>query len=649
MIIRELTADFGTLEGRRLSLGPGLNILYAPNGSGKSTWCAFVRTMLYGLRTAEREGHGRLPDKTRYVPWSGRPMAGTLTADIGSDCVTLRRRTIRPGQPMQDFSAVYTGTEEPYPALTALNAGETLTGVTREVFDRSAFIAQGSVTVTQNADLEKRIGSIAASGEEDVSYRDSCHLLRLWLTRRGEHGSVTAPLDAALAETEGRLRALDEAADAAAEAAESLAAAEQLRDAAVRRMERAREQQRRAALDEAARSKTMLSTAIDERDRAALELDERLSALAADPLGQTAPDDAFERMEQLRLRAARLEKEASHIAPVGWTLLPALALVVFLILALAAAVTPWLWLAVAMAPITAFVWLRLRAGQKKKQSLLSDRERLLKAAGADSPEDLDELLDRHDALWEDALRARAALRRATQLADAAQERYHRSRDRIVASLDFSRGDSPAALAQREKELMDERVQSLRTQKAEADGRLRALGDGVVLESELAALQARREAVQAQTEAISLALDTLTAAGSELQSRFIPLLSRRTAELFSRLTGDTWTEVTLTRELRAAVRADGDAVAHEAAFLSAGTADQLYLALRLALCELTLPAADPCPLILDDVLTAFDDERAAAALTLLRELAEERQILLFTCHPRESAFFAGDPSVRCMNA
>ncbi len=64
-------------------------------------------------------------------------------------------------------------------------------------------------------------------------------------------------------------------------------------------------------------------------------------------------------------------------------------------------------------------------------------------------------------------------------------------------------------------------------------------------------------------------------------------------------------------------------------LSTGTADQLYLALRLALCELVLGEQKP-PLILDDSLIMFDDERCEAALRLLKEIAQSRQVILFSC-------------------
>ena len=61
-------------------------------------------------------------------------------------------------------------------------------------------------------------------------------------------------------------------------------------------------------------------------------------------------------------------------------------------------------------------------------------------------------------------------------------------------------------------------------------------------------------------------------------------------------------------------------------------DQLYLSLRLAVAEELTPNA---PLILDDALVRFDDIRMRAAVSILRELAENRQVILFTCQGREA--------------
>jgi uncharacterized protein YhaN len=66
-------------------------------------------------------------------------------------------------------------------------------------------------------------------------------------------------------------------------------------------------------------------------------------------------------------------------------------------------------------------------------------------------------------------------------------------------------------------------------------------------------------------------------------------------------------------------------------LSDGTRDQLFLALRLAGIERHLKDREAVPLIVDDVLVNFDDERTSATLLCLAELAQKTQVLLFTHH------------------
>jgi uncharacterized protein YhaN len=66
-------------------------------------------------------------------------------------------------------------------------------------------------------------------------------------------------------------------------------------------------------------------------------------------------------------------------------------------------------------------------------------------------------------------------------------------------------------------------------------------------------------------------------------------------------------------------------------MSDGTADQLYLALRLAGMELYLENNEPMPFIVDDILIKFDNERAAAALKTLAKLSEKTQVIFFTHH------------------
>ena len=184
MIIKRLDATFGKLEGESLELHEGLNVISSPNESGKSTWCAFIRAVLYGVDSSERQKAGFLPDKMRYAPWSGEPMQGSMQIESNGRDITLVRTTKTASAPMREFSAVYTGTSVPVDGLTGANAGETLTGVSRDVFRRSAFVEQGKVAVTHSAELEKRISAIVSTGDEDCSYTEADERLRQWQRKR---------------------------------------------------------------------------------------------------------------------------------------------------------------------------------------------------------------------------------------------------------------------------------------------------------------------------------------------------------------------------------------------------------------------------------------------------------------------------------
>jgi len=79
----------------------------------------------------------------------------------------------------------------------------------------------------------------------------------------------------------------------------------------------------------------------------------------------------------------------------------------------------------------------------------------------------------------------------------------------------------------------------------------------------------------------------------------------------------------------AERSDGVRIGVEA--MSDGTADQLYLALRLAALNLRRASHPHMPLVLDDVLITSDDERAANILRALERFAEGGQVMIFTHH------------------
>ncbi len=645
MKIRKMSARFGALDGT-LELSDGLNILTAPNESGKSTWCAFLRVMLYGVSTSQRAKQGQQPDKIKYRPWSGAPMEGRLDVTTPDGDVTIRRRTERDDRPMQAFSAVYTGTELPVPGITAKGAGEVLTGMPLPVFERSVFIGQAGGELTSDPELERRMSAIVSSGEEEVSFSDTDKRLRSWLRHRrsGRRGAIpeTQAVMDGIDRTLAAVRADREEAAAAEEQIETLTARCAEKEKA---MHEARARLRRQALDEMGAARKEAQRAEAERDRAAIDLDSAEQALAASDLGTLSPAEAEEQAERDRARSEELLSAAERLPALRGRWLP---LILTLALAALGVLLPQktllFGLAGGMLLLLALLLLYKNSLKKRRQSLLAERASLLESYGVTDPEALDALLDRHFALWNDREAAAKSLSRTEDELNRRRIAQKAAEERAMGDLDFTTGNNEAARLYRELETLRARIGALRERRAMAEGRARALGDPAAMESERMEAQRRMEELLRQEDALTLALDTLGDADAELQQRLSPVLAQRAAAYFSELTGGRYDELTLARDLTARARLTGEDMGRDLGYLSAGTKDQLYLALRLAVCDLALPGDDPCPLVLDDALVFFDGERLGTALKLLKRLAKDRQILLFSCQDREAAFFAKDPSV-----
>lgn len=631
MKIRRMTASFGALEGRTLELGEGLNIINAPNESGKSTWCAFLRAMLYGVDTSEREKAGFKPDKVKYAPWSGAPMEGSMDLSCALGDITLQRWTKTAGAPMREFRAVFTGTDNPVPGLKGQTAGETLLGVPRAVFERSAFIRQSGLPVSGSPELEKRIAAIVSTGEEDSSFTEADARLRAWqrLRRHNKYGRLPET-EQALRHVEDRLEALHEATDERAQLARELG---QVQEKAARlgtelmaaRDRRQREMTERldALRAEAAERETALSDA-------GARLEKRRLNLAQDIFGEADPDQLQEDVLRDIQRAEALNDDLRPLSSIFW-IMP-------LILCVAAFVAGFLLLqplfivsaVMLLAAILAFI--KCRLSHRRAAKAAARRDELFQKYRAADGGDITAAFEAHRrsyAAWQEAIRAR----------DRAQAALEESRGRRAALEQelLTEGAEIADLSRRlaEAELLGRRLSE---EWAMSEGRLKAMGDPLVLETERRALADRLAELERQYDALGLAVETLRAAGAEIQNRFSPRLSRRATELMQFLTDGAYDELLLDKDFAARAKRAGDLTGRETVYLSEGAMNQLYLALRLAICELALPEADPCPLVLDDALVNFDDARCNRALMLLRELGRQRQILLFTCQQRESAFF-----------
>ena len=700
MKIYSMTATFGKLENVTLTLQPGLNIIQAPNEWGKSTWCAFLVSMLYGIDTRARSTATSLADKDRYAPWSGAPMAGRIDLNWNGRDITIERSS-RGRVIFGNFRAYETDTGLDVPELNGLECGKTLLGVERSVFVRSGFLRLNDLPVTQDEALRRRLSNLVTTGDESddgdhleetlKNLKNKCRHNHTGLLPQAENdrdqiqqslydlqdlNRQAAELQAEQQRVAGQITALKNHAaalnyQASLDNQAKLAQAEE----ALAQTER-----HCAALENACKGHLPRTEAQNCLERAQLLSDEiyrlqqrerELPPLPAQPaLPRPTVDAESACRDQAQYAALEVSKKKNGLFVAIYALLAVA------VLAFGLWQSQWLlWcgLAAAAAGLAVLTACILRTtGIRRKQEDLAERypglasndwasharqvaeawekyDRDLAAAQAGRA-DLDrqrrDLQERIQALtggatlseclpkwkkavdlWEDYDRARKDLEQCKQ--------HHQILQSMVKPVAAPEGPDPLHYTAEETERLLERgrmlQQQLHAQLGQAQGKADSLGSEYQLRARLDALSRRIHRLEDLYYALEMAQDNLRSAKQQLQRRFAPRISQRAQELFSRLTGGRYRRITLGDDFSLTASAEGEVNLHPAQYRSDGTVDQLYLALRLAVAEELTPDA---PLVLDDVFARFDDTRLAIAMDVLRETAETKQVILFTCQGRE---------------
>ena len=150
-------------------------------------------------------------------------------------------------------------------------------------------------------------------------------------------------------------------------------------------------------------------------------------------------------------------------------------------------------------------------------------------------------------------------------------------------------------------------------------------------SALRQIIAENDRIREEIAAIELAQETMKELSMSIRDSFGLYLNKTASELISGITGGLYTSMSIDENLGAFLNTRRKLIPLEQ--VSSGTADQIYLALRLAAARFIQNGTDSMPLIFDDSFVLYDDDRLRQALRWLSE-AYKGQIIIFTCHRRE---------------
>ncbi len=134
---------------------------------------------------------------------------------------------------------------------------------------------------------------------------------------------------------------------------------------------------------------------------------------------------------------------------------------------------------------------------------------------------------------------------------------------------------------------------------------------------------------------ALARQLILQAKQRFESERQPQVIRMASEIFANITGGRWQGITAQLEENSLQVFPPHGAPTSPLNLSRGTQEQLYLALRLAYIRNHAEHATALPVIMDDILVNFDQDRAmqtAKAMLNLNQGKNKHQLLFFTCHP-----------------
>lgn len=695
-ILRIEIVSFGKLHNFSLELGEGINLLSAPNESGKSTLASFLRYAFYGFADGRKKELAE-NDKKLYTPWDTPRTEGSVTVQKGEATYRVFRSSVGTKETVE-VTNIATGRT----AFDGEVPGTALFGVSEEVFSRTLFFRQLSLPQKEkDGVLAEQLQNLAVSEEEQGNSRRALEkLTKAKNELKGRAGAGWVPrLEQECARLEHALAdANRERAELEALVSEQQALQEKLAQnrSACERVEREQKnlerwdakqkcEQLNRIRAEADRAKEAYASAEAEArgDRASLtELLTHASALDAARLRVQSAEELLSRAEQEAV-FAEPQPESVRVRSNGRAF-PLLLVLGLLLLAGGTVLTvlqplvPGVLLlaAGAIALGLGFMFRQqnkkralemereaeteakrraeaqrvrvadLRLPVEKERASLAHVERALQTGleavglsvtdGLPDGRTLSAQLQTLLAACDERDRCKAAYESAETAARIASEGMD-----LAALEEQASGATaplrPRAEVEREQTFLRQQQKMLAEKEGMLGNRIAALegrsADPSLLAGKLEATSRKLTECRRRYEVYEAARAGIEEAADRLKGMAAPRLGKIAGAYFSAATGRKYEGIETDTRLAMRVRDSG--IERESEYLSAGTRDCAALSLRLALIDLLFGGAG-MPAVLDDAFGRLDDRRLEDTMRILGEAAEKHQLLLLCCTDREEA-------------
>ena len=617
MVFKRLNLKyFGRFQNQEIELKPGINLIYGENESGKSTIHTFIKGMLFGIERARGRAVATKEDiYQRYLPWD-YPGAYGGSMDIRVAHKSYRiERSFHSNDKYFRIYDLETGREV---ILNDDHISELVPGLTESTYRNTISIEQ--LKASTDMELASQVGnyianmSLSKSNEVNVSKAVKDLTIKKKSIEKALDQKEKQALEVLLKEgyeKEEKLETLTK------ERQESLILKEALLKDKMN-LDRASE-------GEEARRMEQLP-AILENYKNYGEINQELGDIKS-----------LKAKYQEKVKELKLVNKDEEVASIKNPILPqVVAGVVSMVCSIiclytfgintGGIISSMVCILMGISILVAINY-RFISYKRNMEQIAKDKEIKINFAIDNVIEQIDmlsrrerETEDRLDIIYEQIMKYVQYFLEADELSDDTMVRL----EKIIRG---KRQELNASLSD-----INERLRDLQLDIEKLNWEIGLLEDN---EDELSSNKYRYEEIvrrqeegKVELEAVRLALTTIQGLSMDIHDSFGKDLNLRVSTIIGDITNKKYNDIKIDENLDIKVGWNGNYIPMER--FSAGTIDQLYLSLRIAVSEL-LVGDETMPIILDDSFALYDENRTRAAM---KQLIREKQVIIFTCHQRE---------------
>ena len=652
--------------------GPGFNIVFGDNESGKSTLQAFIKGMLYSLKGGRPQKDGILPPLRRFKPWHSNEYKGRIKYRLDRDAVFIVKRDFDDLSVkvfdafFNDISDTFNQSKESGPQFAISHLG-----LNESCFEKTAFIGQlnSRIDASGSREIIERLSNLSQTGAEDVCLKRAQQALKEALVSYvGTDKTSTRPLD----NINLKLKDLDIKRKELIRERESLIFAEEKLKSLTHAKNLAKEENSLLTLGE---DILEVRSNIEGLKKQTKELGEILKQVCALEEEKGTLSKKIDELFEDSIKAAHSKYRLVKTVAVGFLIICAALMILQTFIPFVVTVGVVLGLlGLGLLGLDVYLYRGLKDLKIKRHEydmkvecidndINSAKVNMVEIIHFSDKIDqankyLQSLYDRSSVICEFDINSKDDIVKALQQINHSVESLYNDIDVYaykIRSACRANNFSDIEFDEFMQKLLDTDIKEARNfidekmkevnvtlndinieigQKEAFLSIAMDIDDEVLMvDKEIEDCELERQRLIDTGFCIRTAIDVLEEANLEINRSFIPSLNSKISDFMNEITSQKYSELKADDDFCIkAVEPYGDIVALH--LLSGGTIDQAYLAMRLALVEVMEEGGESLPLIMDEIFAQYDDYRMSKTLELLREISNRRQIILFTCKKRE---------------